>query len=920
MNEQIRITGAEETIYFGALPGKSILGQWLKVTIESGAARSVRAAATVTARGLSCTCPLEIEPGTREYRCYAPVLWPRHARDPAAILRIESPAGSPETSLPVGSHRPWNLYLLSDACSDYTWDYATEQRFLADDVALTEAELRALVATRSSQPWNRNRYNFAVGREVEYYERAHMPAEVAQLYGAIRDGDFTLNPIPCMTLSGSQSLEEMVRQLMPARARELAHGIAIRYANHQETPTMTWALASVLAGSGIPYLVKGLLPFGTPWAARLREPPIYRWEGPDGARVLVRRFNYHYNEGQFILRHPHAVRHAVERKVVPEYEALGDAYPFDAAGLVGVYSDLNADTAAQALRKAQNVAEYNGQGWEYPRIWNASHELFWKEIERQLAAGASVPVARGDYGTGWEVWTLTLAREHAQWRRLQERGPLADRLLALAARLPGGVSADMHRTYAEAWDRLIQLADHAWNGSDEANRRLNLELRRRWIAEAGQRFDDLIDHCLGMVAEDPRRASEGSAGTLVVFNGLGWRRGGIVALPDSISAGTVPLDPASGAPLDVQELGGRRWIAVNDTPSIGVLRFPLAPRPASAVRQHKPSDSVAAREGEIENRFYRVRLDPATGAIASIYSKTHGRELVRASDGAANRWAYRLDGVDGGATSASLEGAAGGPLFGEISAASSDGRLRVATTVRLYANFDRVDIENRVEKIARAERESLHFFFPFDVERGMFRFEAPGAVIAAGETSRGGEQLPGSGQAYTAVRHFADVSNHDFGVTLSQCDSGIVQFGDRTEAGDPVAPPEGSATLVAFVLDNTVNYPEVTRDQGGATAFTFRFSIRAHGPFDAADAVRFAWEDVKLAEESYGGSVAVRLWNTGMRAAVARINTDPRWTVKTACAADLLERRGAPLTLAANGVQVNVPARGFATVLIDFQG
>jgi alpha-mannosidase len=359
-----------------------------------------------------------------------------------------------------------------------------------------------------------------------------------------------------------------------------------------------------------------------------------------------------------------------------------------------------------------------------------------------------------------------------------------------------------------------------------------------------------------------------------------------------------------------------------------------------------------------------VRLDAGTGGIASIFSKTHGRELVRKSEGAANRWAYKFDGVDGGATRASLEGATGGPVFGEIGAVSSDGRLRVATTVRLYADLDRIDIDNRVEKIARAERESLHFFFPFDVERGTFRFEAPGAVIAAGETGHGGEQLPGSGQAYTAVRHFADVSNDAFGVTLSQCDSGIVQFGDRTESADPVAPPEGSATLVAFALDNTVNYPEVTRDQGGATAFTFRFSIRAHGPFDAAEAVRFAWEDnnellaamagpeeggqrptapagssraasepgfveaagegivlanVKPAEESPEGSVVVRLWNTGPRAAAARVSADERWTVKAACAADLLERRGTALAVVQNAIKMNVPARGFATVLLDFE-
>ena len=398
--------------------------------------------------------------------------------------------------------------------------------------------------------------------------------------------------------------------------------------------------------------MKGLLPFGTPWAARLGEPPIFWWEGPDGARVLVRRFNLHYAEGQFILRNHQIVRQTVERKVVPEYETLGDAYPFDAIGLVGVYSDLSADTAAQALRKALHVAEWNGQGWEYPRIWNSSHELFWKEIDRQMSDGASVPVFRGDYGTGWEVWPLTLTREFARWRRLQEQGPLADRLLALAIRVSGRRTPAQARRHAEGWADLIHLADHAWNGSDPANRDLNFRLRREWIGGAEAAFDALVSECLGVLAASAGGGTPaaGAVPGILVFNGLGWDRDGVVALPDDAPAAVA--DPSTGAALPVQELDGRRWVWVKSVPSVGWVSLRAAR--SDGERRAAPSGGPACRRSPARSRTGLPCLPgPVFRGDLFHLQQSLDRELVRPSDGRlANQWVYRLEGVDHVATTA----------------------------------------------------------------------------------------------------------------------------------------------------------------------------------------------------------------------------------------------------------------------------
>src|SRR5690606_14390747 len=136
--------------------------------------------------------------------------------------------------------------------------------------------------------------------------------------------------------------------------------------------------------------------------------------------------------------------------------------------------------------------------------------------------------------------------------------------------------------------------------------------------------------------------------------------------------------------------------------------------------------------------------------------------------------------------------------------------IALTTTITLYAHLDRVDLHNEVEKELGEEKEELGFIFPFRVPDRRYRVETPGTILTAGEN-----QLPGAGQAITAVRHFVDVSNADYGVTLTMADSGFVEFGHRTSLEDPQAPDPANSTLLVPVLGNWINWREVTRDQAG---------------------------------------------------------------------------------------------------------
>ncbi|MDI7275185.1 MAG: glycoside hydrolase family 38 C-terminal domain-containing protein [Anaerolineae bacterium] len=937
----IAVVDARETIFFGRHGER--LCQWVTAVLESRLEGPLPGTVTITAAGQAVETSLRIEPGVQEYRCYAPVLWPDHPPLEVAPLRVEVGGEVASASVAVGHHRPWTVYVLADDCTDYTWVYSDEAAMRADDAELTEAELRLCEATAGAPEGERNRYNLAVARQVEFYlER--FPRHRERLFEHIRRGDVTLNPLFNMCLTGDMSLEELIRQLYPARNWARDEGLDIGCANHQETPAITWAMATVLAGCGIRHLVKGNLPYECPWASRYEEPPVFLWEGPDGSQVLYRRRNEDYVEAGFLLRDLRATNSALHERILPEYERLGERYPLSAIALVGCYGDLSAQTRELGARKAANISAYNAQGWEYPRLVSASHRMFWADLEAQRAArGLELPAYRGDYGGGWEAWPASLARDFAGWRRAQERAGMADRLMAILSRLDPGWWQSQRQELERGWMSLIYLADHAWNGANEANRALNARLRRQWQVAANEAFDRVV---VGGLARLAGRVPTGATAQVLVFNGLPWQRSALAKV-HGLPAGSRLLDLESGEEVPTQacEQHGEPALAfvAGRVPSVGYRAFRVEPAPNAEAR----AGPFVFGANRLEGPFYTVEISPVTGGITSLYDKVRRRELVdAASPYHLNQCMYLSEGVEHSPRAAEVQPGACGPVFAELVVRARLKNTALTSTITLYGSLDRVDIRNEVEKLPTSERQELDFAFPFDVPGRRYRYEAPGAII-----DPDADLLPGAGLAALAVRHFVDVFNDEFGVTLSQADTGIIEFGRRTTGEDPLALPADNATILAMALDNCLDWHEAIRDQAGERHFVFRYALRGHGPgFDPVAAVHLGWEDnnelealllpagqegdlpapahsfvqtspdsailtcLKAAEEE--GLIA-RLWNCSRDELEARVDVSGLGRLAGVQQTDHLERGGQALAAAASGA-VTLRAHGLVTLRLCF--
>jgi hypothetical protein len=943
------VVSCQETIFFkhvaepDIVAAEPVLCQQVLVTIANDGSEPVAGRVTITADEQPVTTRLAIAPGVAEYACFGSVLWPDRAPDPAASVRLEAAGAVVEATTPLGHHRPWTVYLLSDLCTDHTWVYDQEEHVRRDDAAITLTEMDLAEALADGPQPQPSHYNLVHTLSAEYFLATYAD-QADRFFDHVRRGTITLNPIYNMAITCAMSLEELIRQLYPARSLALREGLDIGYANHQETPTIAWAMATVLAESGVGHLVKSILPYECPWAARLEEPPVFLWEGPDGSRILVRRRNTDYVEGRFVLQGLRPTNTALHNRILLEYEARGAGYPFDVAALVGCYGDLDRVGRDKPGLKAATIAAYNDQGWDFPKLIDASHKHFWDAIDAQIASRKiDLPVSRGDYGAAWDAWPACLAYDAAGWRRAQERAATADKLAAIASCLDPTWLTDRQDALANGWQHLTYLADHAWNGANDANRALNARLRRRWQTTANACFDAVIADGLKTLATN---VPGGDGSRTLVFNGLGWERDGVVRLEGV--EGTVVTDVATGevVPTQIIEDEGRSVLAfeARRVPAVGYRTYAISSAPALTA----PSPWQAGPDF-LEGPFYRVEISPVTGGISSLYDKVRGRELVdRASPYHLNQCLYRSDGIEHTPQKASIALGPTGPVLAELHVRASLKNTNLHTTITLYSNIDRVDIRNELRKRPTCERQEVDFAFPFAVPDRRYRFEAPGAVVEAG-----GDQLPGSGQAVTAVRHFVDVANDDFGVTLSQADSFLVEFGHRTTLEDPRQPDPSNSTLLALALDNVIDWDESIRDQAGIDHFVFRYALRGHhGGLDLVTAVRFGWEDnnellavplaagedghlpagshafvavepkgailttLKVAEDD---GIVARLWECSGQTTAATIDISGLSSTRrleNAWQTDLLERDTAELAVTDERITLPLKARGIATARI----
>lgn len=942
-----QITGvsatAAETLYFYEVGGE--LRGSVQLTLASARAAAVPARARVTAGGETVETSLTIPVGSSKAIVHAPVIFPRPPQEAVVVLEVEGQVL--QLTTPLGKERPWTIYICQDKHLDYGWQYNfPTMTSLMNEVVRFYVE--SATSSLSLPEEDQHHYNFDVSLWADEYLRTQPAAARDELAARLRSRHIATGGLYAINLTATLSTEETLRSLYFARQLERDLGSRLSFMSPNEVPTISWGLATIARQAGIPYLGKGICNCPSYTHQNRAEDRVYRWEGPDGSQVWMKWDQLSgtgqelggYAEAFKLLKGTFSERVGLILELIDTYRSA-PGYNFDAIALLGMSGDVVPFPRSNAV--SDFIAEFRrsfpsaAQPAAYPKLVNATWEEFYDHLERFVARfpGTPVPVIRGDYGTSWEEAVGSMPAVVARWKRTSALLEDAEAIDALVLSRDPAEHVDRQAAIEEGYRNLLLLPEHSWaNSLDQTAENVSAN-KWTWSVVAEDSARVALDSgltTLGSLIATPAGRS------VLVVNTLGFARTGVVTVPvpaagpytvrDLSTGAAVPWEPAT------TESSAHISFEAASVPAIGYKVFSIVPGGVNGARR------VTVGPDSIETPTHRITIRAADGEISSLRDLRSGKEF--ALQGGLNGAQIESLGTD----SVVLRPGQGGALTGTFKVERRMGGHLITTTYRASSSWERLEIENRLQRKAGTNIRQLDYSFVFDVPEPALRYSTPGALTRFGFAEDGGDQIPGADVARLCATGFLDFAAGpgDRGVILLQPDTLLFRVG-------------ASGHEFADLRRSTVFIEAIHRRGTALTDVPFtdevlnRFAVRTYsGVQDGALAAREAQDharpflvvdlppsqrgdlpagahqllpmdlgscvvtSIKAGEE---GGLILRLWETSGRQSTVTLDLaragQGAWATRT----DLLERNLEEIPVAGGAAELSVPAWGLAAARVE---
>jgi alpha-mannosidase len=796
------------------------------------------------------------------------------------------------------------------------------------------------------------KFNLETGWLAENYLHSRNAARRQEFFARAAEHRLGLNAMYLNLMTGICTGEEMYRSLYFSKSLQRQHGVPFEFACITDAPSHTWFTPSMLAEVGIKGFANGSNQTRGPLLqnSNLNEDSPFYWEGADGRRVMTWFARSYLQLNRLVGDQPSMDRLS---RTIPQFLARYRRanYPVDAVLLYGLYTD----NASIRDGEAATIKKWNDT-WEFPKLTPATDADYYAYLEQNFAK--KLPVFRGDAGAYWEDGAASTALETTVNRASQRMLPQAEMASALATAFhPAEVyPADEFR---EAWKNLLFYDEHTWgahNSVAQPDRHFvtaQWEVKRSFAWRAHWAATDLLTRSLNRLVQNI--SVEGP--TLFVFNADLWPRTGMVEV--ELNPNRQLVDPSSGAPVPmdvVREQQGYRVLRffADNVPGLGYRAYRIVPTdPKPAPRPHTGT-------WEIESRYYRVKIDPESGAIASLYDKELGRELadpqapyklnqlLYVSGGANSR--LMTDKVDlkppqleiTGQTRASLIENNGHRIRIQAQARSVP---LIDTEITVYDQAKRVDIVNHIRKEEVRDKEAVYFAFPFHVSPPELAYQVQNTWIRPNA-----DQLPGACRDWFTTQNVVVTRDAGAAIAWATPDAPLVTLTDINRGrwlthldivngyifSYPMhnywftnykASQWGEFTYRYYITSaRHLNDPELARFDAETRAPLIGYPLEGgnvritpvkhimpevRGSFFEIDSDHAQLTAFKEAEDGRG--YVLRLRETAGQPGVAKLRS-PIFPITSAHLANGVEDHRAPLAVKPGGIEIPLKPRGFTTV------
>ncbi|MDD2628847.1 MAG: glycoside hydrolase family 38 C-terminal domain-containing protein [Limnochordia bacterium] len=451
---------------------------------------------------------------------------------------------------------------------------------------------------------------------------------------------------------------------------------------------------------------------------------LFWWESMDGSRVLAYQIPYLYASwGEQLEKKLRLTAGEIDKyPALMEYYGVGNHGGGPTKENLEKIHELRQDTSLPELR-------FSAPDLFFSAIWEETEGLpLWNTELQHHARGCYAAHAR-------------IKRDN---RRLEYLLQMAEKLALIASIYTPYVYPQAELT--QAWQAVLFNQFHdilAGTSIEEA-----CEDTRDLYGLAYQYATEAITYATGALAD--LIDTEGPGTPVVVFNPSSWRRTDYCEVGLFGFGDQARVEDDQGNPVPCQVI--RPKAAVNsqlrtricfpvEVDSIGYRLYWVYPEDDVCV------NPLMVTEDSLENEYLRVRLDPQTGQIASLYDKKQQREVLASStvakvlDDDSDTWSHGVDSYDhvaGFFAGSDFQIVEKGPVRAAIRAVSTFGDSVLSTEYRLYAGSK--FIECKVQLDWQEKHRLLKMAIPVAVSVPTVTYEAPYGHI---QRSAAGQEEPG---------------------------------------------------------------------------------------------------------------------------------------------------------------------------------
>ena len=437
-----------------------------------------------------------------------------------------------------------------------------------------------------------------------------------KLEQGLRDGNLAVHAFPFTTHTETAELEDLVRGLGISSALDRQFGLPLSTtAKMTDVPGQSWVFPTLFAHAGINFYHMG----GPLVNMTFDLPPMFWWEGPDGSRLLTL-----YNNGYGSDRLP------------PE------DWPFKSWLYISMTGDNQGPPAPDTVQS--DIEFYRSRGIEarIGRLDDFASLILHEDL-------SSLPVVRSDIPDPWIYGVMSMPEACKTAHNARPEIGALDQLTTLE-KCWGIFRPNQEAAVAEAYTQSLRFTEHTFGLANQHYIKMPYgdawdDLWRRGLPPQFEVMEKSWREKASSV-ENAKRLVDGpykdamltladavnvSEPRITVYNPLAWPRDGLVTLNVFHLPTGNSLKPVDGGPLLPMSHEGPgiempyrviRFVA-KDVPPMGYRTYVVAEE------QPEPLALVADRENNIiESPFFRAKLDPEHGCIASLVDKRTNRELV----------------------------------------------------------------------------------------------------------------------------------------------------------------------------------------------------------------------------------------------------------------------------------------------------